>query len=138
MLGTAQSATTPKYGKCKPTGKYDSLKLKTVKADILTVGYVHDLAADLRRATRPASVNDGYNYCFAANIAYRAGSRRSKLTKSTSRSSSSAASRGFDVAIDDIYIKPEREAKVDFSIPYGHSWTGLVRPHGRARSTKAG
>ena len=33
--------------------------------------------------------------------------------------------KGFDIAMDDIYIKPEREAKIDFSIPYGASWTGI-------------
>ena len=35
LLGTAQSAT-PKYGKCKPTGKYGSIKLKTEQSNTLT------------------------------------------------------------------------------------------------------
>ena len=45
---------------------------------------------------------------------------------------------GYDVAIDDFYIKPEREEKVDFSIPYGHSWTGLVARTDGPAPTKAG
>jgi polar amino acid transport system substrate-binding protein len=37
-----------------------------------------------------------------------------------------ARESGFDIALDDIYIKPEREEKIGFSIPYGESWSGLV------------
>jgi polar amino acid transport system substrate-binding protein len=124
MLGTAQSAT-PKYGKCKPTGKFGSHPLKeTVKDDTLVVGYV-TIAPRTWKGNTPASVNDGYNYCFAANIAYRAGLSKIELKKVDFAQLVTGRLKGFDIAMDDIYIKPEREAKIDFSIPYGASWTGI-------------
>ncbi len=123
MFGTAQSAT-PKYGKCKPTGKYNSVALKTVKGDTLTVGYV-TIAPATWKGNTPASVNDGFNYCFAANIAYRAGLSKIVLRKVDFAQLVTGRLKGFDIAMDDIYIKPEREAKIDFSIPYGASWTGI-------------
>ena len=77
------------------------------------------------KGNTPASVNDGYNYCFAANIAYRAGLSKIELKKVDFAQLVTGRLKGFDIAMDDIYIKPEREAKIDFSIPYGASWTGI-------------
>jgi len=125
MLGTATGATPPKYGKCKPTGKYASVKLKTTKSNTLTVGYVQ-LSPRTYKGNTESSVNDGYNYCLAANIAYRAGIPKIALKKVDFAQLVVGRLKGFDVAMDDIYIKPEREAKIDFSIPYGHSWSGLA------------
>jgi len=124
VLGTAQGAT-PKYGKCKPTGKFASMKLKTEKADTLTVGYVA-LAPLTYKGNTPGSVNDGSEYCLAANIAYRAGLSKIALKKVDFAQLVVGRLKGFDVAMDDIYIKPEREQKIDFSIPYGTSWSALV------------
>ncbi len=137
MLGTAQSATTPKYGKCKPTGKYNSLKLKTVKSGVLTVGY-NTISPRTYKGNTPDTVNDGFNYCFAANLAWRAGIPKMKLHLIDFAQLIVGRLSGYDVAIDDFYIKPEREEKVDFSIPYGHSWTGLVARTDGPAPTKAG
>jgi polar amino acid transport system substrate-binding protein len=124
MLGSAQSAT-PRYGKCKPTGKFASVKLKTISANTLTVGYT-TLAPRTYKGDTPAKVNDGFNYCFAANIAHRAGLSKIKLVKLDFAQLIVGRLSGFDIAIDDFYIRPEREEKIDFSIPYGASWTGLA------------
>ena len=124
MLGSAQSAT-PTFGKCKPTGKFASYKLKTQSSNTLTVGYT-TLAPRTYKGDTPAKVNDGYNYCFAANIAHRAGLSKIKLVKLDFAQLIVGRLSGFDIAIDDFYIRPEREEKIDFSIPYGASWTGLA------------
>jgi polar amino acid transport system substrate-binding protein len=125
MLGTAQSAT-PTYGKCKPTGKYNSITLPhTLHANTLTVGFVQ-LTPLTYKGNTPAKVNDGYNYCLAANIAWRAGLAKIKLVKVDFAQLVVGRLNNFDVAIDDIYIKPERQKKVDFSIPYGHSYAGVT------------
>jgi polar amino acid transport system substrate-binding protein len=126
-LGAAFSATPkPKFGKCKPTGKFGSVKLKkTVSKSTLTVGFV-SLSPRTYKGNTPSKVNDGFNYCLAANIAWRAGLTKIKLTKTDFAQLVAGRLSGFDIAMDDIYIKPEREAKIDFSIPYGESWTGLV------------
>jgi len=123
-LGSAQSGA--RYGKCKPTGKYGSVKLKsTVTSGTLTVGFVA-LSPRTYKGNTPAKVTDGFNYCLAANMAHRAGIPKIKLVKVDFAQLIVGRLSGFDVAMDDFYIKPEREEKIDFSIPYGNSWTGLV------------
>lgn len=125
-FAVAQSATsTPTYGKCKPTGTFNSIKLpKTISSDTLTVGLTQ-LSPRTYRGNTLGSVNDGYNYCLAANLAWRAGLSKIKLVKVDFAQLVVGRLNNFDVAIDDIYIKPERQKKVDFSIPYGHSWTAV-------------
>jgi polar amino acid transport system substrate-binding protein len=123
--GAQASAGEPTYGKCKPTGKFNSIKIKTLEPDTLSVGYVTIAPATWRGDTE-ASVDDGFNYCFAANIAYRAGLSKIKLKKVDFAQLIVARESGFDIAMDDIYIRPEREEKIDFSIPYGASWSGLA------------
>jgi polar amino acid transport system substrate-binding protein len=126
MLGTAQSATTPKFGNCKPTGKFGSVPLKaTLKRDTLTVGFIQ-LTPLTYKGNTPGSVNDGYNYCLAANIAWRGGLHKIALKKVDFAQLVIGKVGGYDMTIDDIYIKPEREQHVDFSIPYGHAWSGVV------------
>jgi polar amino acid transport system substrate-binding protein len=125
LLGTAQSAT-PKFGQCKPTGKFGSVPLKKVEEDgVLNVGYVQ-LGPLTYRGNTPSSVNAGHEYCLAANVAWRAGLDKIKLHKVDFAQLVVGRLKGFDIALDDIYIKPEREQKVDFSIPYDTSWSGLV------------
>jgi len=125
LLGTAQSAT-PKFGQCKPTGKFGSVPLKKVEEDgVLNVGYVQ-LGPLTYRGNTPDSVNAGHEYCLAANVAWRAGLDKIKLHKVDFAQLVVGRLKGFDIALDDIYIKPEREKKVDFSIPYDTSWSGLV------------
>jgi polar amino acid transport system substrate-binding protein len=121
----AAAGGEPTFGKCKPTGDANSIKLKTLEPDTLTVGYVTIAPATWRGDTEE-SIDDGFNYCFAANIAYRAGLHKIKLKKVDFAQLIVARESGFDIAMDDIYIKPEREEKIDFSIPYGASWSGIA------------
>jgi polar amino acid transport system substrate-binding protein len=123
--GQAAASGEPTFGKCKPTGKFNSIKLETLEPDTLSVGYVTIAPATWRGDTEE-SVDDGFNYCFAANIAYRAGLHKIKLKKVDFAQLIVARESGFDIAMDDIYIKPEREEKIDFSIPYGASWSGIA------------
>lgn len=123
--GQAAASGEPTFGKCKPTGEFDSIELETLEPDTLSVGYVTIAPATWRGDTEE-SVDDGFNYCLVANIAYRAGLHEIKLKKVDFAQLIVARESGFDIALDDIYIKPEREEKIDFSIPYGASWSGLA------------
>jgi polar amino acid transport system substrate-binding protein len=125
----ASNGEQPTYGECKPTGEFDSIELQTEKPDVLTVGYV-TIAPTTYSGDTEDSVDGGYNYCFAANIAHRAGLSKIELKKVDFAQLIVARESGFDIAIDDIYIKPEREEKIDFSIPYSESWSGLVGREG--------
>jgi polar amino acid transport system substrate-binding protein len=122
---TGAAGSEPTFGKCKPTGEFNSIKLQTLEPDTLSVGYVTIAPATWRGDTEE-SVDDGFNYCLVANIAYRAGLHKIKLKKVDFAQLIVARESGFDIALDDIYIKPEREEKIDFSIPYGASWSGLA------------
>src|SRR5262249_28713955 len=124
-LGAAQGAT-PTFGKCTPTGKFGSTPLKqTVEPDTLTVGF-GELTPLTYKGNTPASVDDGYDYCFAANIAWRAGLHHIALKLVNFAQLAIGKVGGYDMAIDDIYITPERAKHVDFSIPYGHAFSGVV------------
>jgi polar amino acid transport system substrate-binding protein len=123
--GQSAGESTPTYGKCEPTGEFGSVEMKTLKPDTLVVGYTTIAPATWRGDTED-TVDDGFNYCFAANIAHRAGLSKIELKKVDFAQLIVARESGFDVSMDDFYIKPEREEKIDFSIPYGESWSGLV------------
>ncbi len=115
----------PDYGECEVSGEPNTIELETLEEDTLIVGYT-SLAPATYKGDTEASVNDGFNYCLVAEIAHRAGLSKIKLHKVDFAQLIVANESGFDIAIDDFYIKPERQEKVDFSIPYGHSWTGVT------------
>jgi polar amino acid transport system substrate-binding protein len=123
--GGGGGGETPTYGKCETQGEFDSVKLETEVPDTLSVGYV-TIAPTTWTGDTEDSIDDGFNYCFAANIAHRAGLSKIELQKVDFAQLIVARESGFDIAMDSIYIKPEREEKIDFSIPYGASWSGLV------------
>jgi polar amino acid transport system substrate-binding protein len=123
--GQAASNGQPTYGKCKPTGEFGSIELQTLEPDVLNVGYV-TIAPTTWKGDTEESVDDGFNYCLVANIAHRAGLSEIKLKKVDFAQLIVAGESGFDIALDDIYIRPEREEKIDFSIPYGASWSGIA------------
>lgn len=71
-------------------------------------------------------IDNGYEYCMAANIAHRAG-----LDKLTVRNVSFDAlvagrSRDFDMALAEISITEERRKVVEFSAPYFNSNIGVL------------
>jgi polar amino acid transport system substrate-binding protein len=123
--GQAASSGEPTFGKCTPTGEVGSIELETLEPDTLSVGYI-TIAPSTWTGDTEESIDDGFNYCLAANIAYRAGLSKIKLKKVDFAQLIVARESGFDIALDSIYIRPEREEKIDFSIPYGAAWTGLA------------
>jgi len=113
------------YGQCEIYTEPDQITLETEKPETLIVGYTAIAPATYDGDTEE-SVDDGFNYCLAANIANAAGLANIELEKVDFAQLIVAGESGFDVAIDDFYIRPEREENVDFSIPYGASWSGVV------------
>ncbi len=121
--GSEPTAAT--YGECEIEGEPGTIELETVTPDELTVGYT-SIAPSTYNGDTEESVDDGFNYCLAAEIANAAGIPEIKLKKVDFAQLIVARESGFDIAIDSFYIKPEREEKIDFSIPYGASWSGVV------------
>ncbi|MEU6661865.1 ABC transporter substrate-binding protein [Streptomyces sp. NPDC046821] len=123
------------YGKCKVSGERGSIHLKTVQKDTLTV--VGDLPSPgWWNGDTVKQIADGYEYCMAANIAYRAG-----LSKLTVRNVSFDAlvagkTQDFDMALAEISITEPRRKVVDFSAPYFASNIGVLVTQGSKASAK--
>jgi polar amino acid transport system substrate-binding protein len=122
---TTDSKGSRTYGQCKVTGVRGSIHLKTVEKDTLTV--VGDLPSPgWWNGDTVAQIDNGYEYCMAANLAYRAG-----LPKLTVRNVSFDAlvagkTQNFDMALAEISITDARRKVVDFSAPYFASNIGVL------------
>ena len=116
-------------GNCKVTSKKGSISVKPVKKGTLTV---ETTLPELGwfNGTTPGSIKDGYEYCFAANLANAAG-----LTSVTVKNVSfdqlvAGRTNNFDLALAEISITPERQKVVDFSVPYFDSNIGVLAKKG--------
>ncbi len=122
---TTDSKGSRTYGQCQVTGVRGSIHLKTVEKDTLTV--VGDLPSPgWWNGDTVRRIDSGYEYCMAANLAYRAG-----LPKLTVRNVSFDAlvagkTNNFDLALAEISITDARRKVVDFSAPYFASNIGVL------------
>jgi len=127
--GSGSSSSPPagsgSFGDCNVTSKVNSIKLTPVKAGTLTVETTLP-AQGWWNGTTPESINSGYEYCMAANLANMAG-----LTSVTVKNVSfdqlvAGHTSDFDLALAEISITPERAKVVDFSKPYFNSNIGVL------------
>jgi polar amino acid transport system substrate-binding protein len=113
------------YGQCEIQGEPGTIAFETESDGVLVVGYT-SIAPSTYDGDTEESVDDGFNYCFAAEIANAAGIPELRLKRVDFAQLIVGREAGYDIAIDSFYIKPEREEHIDFSIPYGASWSGVV------------
>lgn len=116
----ASSWAAPDYGNCEVTGEKGSVKLETVVPGTLSV-----------RPALPApgwwngdsleTIKDGFEYCMAANMAYRAGLERVVVVNRSFAQILTGQAKGFDIALSQITITPERAKVVNFTEPYFNS-----------------
>ncbi|MFD5271623.1 ABC transporter substrate-binding protein [Streptomyces sp. NPDC058335] len=74
----------------------------------------------------PDSLRGGYEYCMAANIAYRSGLDRLKVENAPFPEVVSGRTKDFDLALAQITITPERSEVAEFSPPYLSSTLGVL------------
>ncbi len=74
----------------------------------------------------PGAVKDGYEYCMAADIAYRAGLDKVIVVLAAWPQVISGAARKFDLALSQASITEARKKTVDFSVPYFSSDIGII------------
>ncbi|MGO9934482.1 MAG: ABC transporter substrate-binding protein [Steroidobacteraceae bacterium] len=113
------------YGNCDVSGERGSVKLETVVPGALSV-----------RAVLPApgwwngdsldTIKDGFEYCMAANMAYRAGLDRVIVVNRSFAQVIAGQAKGFDIALSEITITEERKKVVNFSEPYFNSDQGIL------------
>ena len=77
-----------------------------------------------------ASIKDGYEYCMAANIAYRAGLDSVNVENVSFDALVAGQTRDFDLALAEISITDERKKVVQFSAPYFDSNIGVLAKKG--------
>lgn len=66
----------------------------------------------------PDSIKDGFEYCLAQNIAWRAGLDKLVVVNMPWRQVTSGEAKGFDLAMSEIEATAERKKTLAFSAPY--------------------
>jgi ABC-type amino acid transport substrate-binding protein len=119
VLGTlaATASAAPDYGNCEVTGEKGSVKLETVVPGALSVrpalpapGWWNGDSLD--------TIKDGFEYCMAANMAYRAGLDRVIVVSRSFAQILTGQAKGFDIALSEITITDERKKVLNFTEPY--------------------
>jgi polar amino acid transport system substrate-binding protein len=116
---------SPTYGKCKVTGKAGELTLKPVTAGVLTV-QTNLPSPGWWSGTSPDTIDGGYEYCLAANLAHRAGLPKVKVVNVSFDALVAGQTKDYDIAMAQISITDDRKRVVQFSAPYFDSNIGLL------------
>lgn len=120
-LGFAQT----KIGDCAVSGKKGEFPIKPVAAGTLTV-QTNLPAPGWFNGDTPTTIKSGFEYCLAANIAYRAGLDNVKIANVSFDALVAGQTKAYDIAFSQVTITDARKKVVDFSPPYFSSDQGLL------------
>ena len=121
----ATSVSAAAIGKCEVTGSKGEAPFQSAQAGELTV--VTNLPSPgWWNGDTPETIKDGYEYCFAANIANRAGYDKVKIVNVPFDAIVAGRVKDFDLALAQISITDARKKVVAFSIPYFSSDIGVI------------
>ena len=122
---TNRALAAPGYGNCKVSGQRGSVKLVTLVPGALSVR--PDLPAPgWWNGDSPDTIKDGFEYCMAANMAYRAGLDRVIVVNRSFAQILTGQAKGFDIALSQITITNGRKQVVNFTEPYYSSDQGIL------------
>jgi ABC-type amino acid transport substrate-binding protein len=121
----ASASAASGYGRCEVSGQRGSVKLKTVVAGALSVR-ANLPAPGYWNGDSPDTIQDGFEYCMAAIMAYRAGLDRVIVVNRSFAQIITGRARGFDIALSEITITDERSKVVNFTVPYFDSDQGVL------------
>lgn len=115
------------YGDCHVYGKKGSIHIRPVTPGVLTV-QTNLPSPGWWKGTSPDTITGGYEYCLAANIAHRAGLAKVNVQNVSFDALVAGQTKGYDMAMAQISVTPEREKVVTFSAPYFDSNLGVLAP----------
>jgi polar amino acid transport system substrate-binding protein len=113
------------YGDCDITSQANSITIKPVKSDTLTVETTLP-AQGWWNGTTPQSIKSGYEYCMAAELANMAGLSSVTVKNVSFDQLVAGRTNDYDIALAEITITPERDKVVDFSTSYFDSNIGVL------------
>jgi len=126
LCGLASGAVAaPDFGNCKVSGQRGSVKLVTLVPGALSVR-PNLPAPGWWNGDSPDTIKDGFEYCMAANMAYRAGLDRVIVVNRSFAQILTGQAKGFDIALSQITITEGRKQAVDFTNPYYGSDQGIL------------
>ena len=131
VLTLAQPAAADMIGNCEMTGQKGAFPFTPAVAGQFTVE-VNLPAPGWWNGDTPETIKDGYEYCMAANIAWRGGLDKVAVTNVAWDALVAGQTKAFDLALSEISITDERKKVVDFSVPYFHSDIGVLVRKGQA------
>lgn len=132
--GGASSSKAGDFGACKVYGASKSISLKPVVADTLTV-QTNLPSPGWWKGTSPDSIDGGYEYCLAANIAHRAGLAHVRVVNTSFDALVAGQTKDYDIAMAQVSVTPERQKVVDFSKPYFDSNVAVLVKKGTSVSS---
>lgn len=113
-------------GVAGPAGARSRATVNTVSAGTLTVA-TNLPAPGFWNGDNPDSITGGYEYGMAKEIAKRLGLKKGVNVQNVSFDSLVAGQvSGFDIALSQVTIRPDRAKVVDFSTPYFSSDQGVL------------
>lgn len=113
------------YGNCEVSGQKGAYSITPLVPGQLTVR-ANLPAPGWWNGDTPATVKDGFEYCMAANIAYRAGLDKLVVVLAAWGQVISGAFKNFDLTLSQASITEARKKTVDFSVPYFDSDIGII------------
>jgi polar amino acid transport system substrate-binding protein len=124
-LTVARPAAADMIGNCELTGTKGQFPVTPARPGQITVE-VNLPAPGWWNGDTPDSIKDGYEYCMAANIAWRAGLDKVQVVNVAWDALVAGQTKDFDFALSEISITDERKKVVSFSVPYFHSDIGVL------------
>lgn len=115
------------YGECEVYGEAGTIELDPTAAETLTV-QTNLPSPGWWKGDTPESIVGGYEFCLAANIAHRAGLPNLKIDNVSFDALVAGQTQGYDLAMAQISVTPEREEALNFSAPYFESQLGVLAP----------
>jgi polar amino acid transport system substrate-binding protein len=125
MAGGMASAETVGYGKCELTGKKGTHSITPAVPGQFTV-IINLPAVGQFNGDTPETIQDGFEFCMAVNIAHRLGLDKVKLVNASFDSIVAGQNKDYDIALALISVTEPRKKVVDFSTPYMEGSYGVA------------